>query len=299
MLITDETIEQYHANPALSNSKLKDFDSLGPKAYYLRYVRGGAEKKDTAAFRTGRAFETYLLEPAVFEEWFAVKPEGHDGRKGPGKDWLKEQELAGKTVIDRDDWESFEFMARAIREECQSAVELLANGIYQPTWRIDWPGVPGLQSRPDWGCEEGCARSDWKPYTLDVKTCRKLDLLISGKDIITYGYHKQAAIARLASEQGEAVHYLLAAEKEFPRRAMIIEISRTFVNIGEDWATYQLSKLADHYEADHWPLTVDDSIVVEPPTWLLRQYDEEMERATAAEAAAEPDIEDEGDGEAA
>lgn len=288
MLITDETIDEYHGNPALSHGQLRDFSELGPRGFFLRHVRREAPRPSTKALRAGRAFETYLFEPQVFEEWFAAKPEDYSGRTNKWKDWCTEQELSGKIIVDRDDFLAFEHMRSAL-DECASARALLETGIYQPTWRIGWHGLPGVQSRPDFGNMEGCARSEYRPYTLDVKTTRKLAGLVSGRDVVTYGYHTQAATARIASELPECIHYLLAFEKAFPCRAMVLEVSREFVNIGEDWAMGELAKIAEHYESDYWPLTVSDSAVVEPPVWLLRQHDARFEADVEQGEAVEPE----------
>lgn len=295
MLIVGEDLDHYHSHPACSHSKLRDFDSLGPKGYYLRHVKREQPRPDTKALRAGRAFETYLTEPETFKAWFVVKPEDYNGRTNKWKDWATEQELSGKTILDRDDFLAFEHMAKAVRE-CSSAMALLEAGVAQPTFRIDWGGLPGVQSRPDFANIEGCPRSDFRPYTLDLKTTKQLSDITTGRAIVKFGHHTQAAMARIACQEPECVSYLLAVEKAFPCRAVIVEIERTFVNIGEDWALSTLARLAEHYETDHWPLTVDDSVVVSAPRWLLAEYDAQFsddpgdveEGEAVAEAAESP-----------
>lgn len=287
-LILDEPIESYHSNPAISNSKLRDFDARGPRYYWMRHIRREIDRKDTVALRTGRALETYLFEPAAFAEWFVVKPVEFNGRKDVWKDWLTEQERSGKTVIEHKEFEAFEWMKKAIAE-CSTAQSLIEAATYQPSFRVPWSGLPGLQSRPDFGSVSGCPASDYRPFTLDLKTVRKLSDLTSGRSVANYGYHQQAAIAHIACEQPETVHYLLAAEKEAPQRAMVLELSPTFIHLGESWAHANLERLAEHYAADHWPLTIEDSMVVEPPAWMLRAFDDEH---------AENDNDDEPDTEA-
>lgn len=272
MRIDDCDIEAYHASNVLSHSKLKDFADLGPKGFYLRHVKRADPRPDTKALRAGRAFETYFFERAEFEAWFAVKPEAHNGRTNKGKDWVTEQEMSGKTILDRDDFAAFEHMSAAIRE-CASAMALLEQGFYQPTYRVKWAGTPGLQSRPDWCNEEGCARSDFRPYTLDFKTTRNLNDITTGRGVVKYGYHTQAAVARTAAEIPDCVSYLLVAEKAFPCRVVVVELDRMFVNIGEDWTYRTMTQIAEHYSADHWPLTTEDSVVVGPPAYLLAEHD--------------------------
>lgn len=269
MLITDETIEQYHAHKAVSHSKLRDFDTRGPRYYLLRWISGALKGPDSAAFRSGRAFETFLFEPTNFDAWFAVKPENYDGRKLDGKAWKTANEASGKVIVERADFASFEYMAKAIRE-CATASMLLEGATYQATRRIPWEGLPGLQSRPEFWNPEGCPASGFRPYTLDLKTTRSLSEITSGRSILNYGYHSQAGIARLCSEDPNTAHYLIVAEKALPNRAMVVELSETFVRLGESWARGALCRLAEHYGADYWPLTTQDSMVVEPPAWALR-----------------------------
>lgn len=270
-LILDLPMDAYQGDAAVSHGKLRDFEQLGPKGYWLRHVRGEAPRPDTKALRNGRAFETYLLDAPRFQEWFAVKPEGHKGTTNEGKRWVAEQEAAGRTIIDRDDFVNFEHMKRAI-DDCGAAKSLLEGCAYQPTWRTAWPGIPGVQARPDLANTSGCPMSDYRGYSVDLKTTRALDDLTTGRSIVKYGYHSQAATVRIASEGEIDVHYLLAVEKAFPCRAVVIEISRVFVDIGERWAATTLERLATHYEADFWPLVEHDTLVVEPPPWLLNQH---------------------------
>lgn len=275
-LLVDEDISDYHAHESVSHSKLRDFDQLGPKGFYLRHVRREAPRADTKALRNGRAFETFLCEPKRFDEWFVVKPADYKGTEKKWKAWVEAEEASGKTVIDRKDHAAFEHMESAIRE-CGAASALLEGSTYQPTWRREWAGLPGLQARPDWANMGGCPFSDYRPFTLDLKTTRALDDLTTGRSIVKYGYHSQAATVRLASEQTDMAHYLLAVEKAFPCRAVVIEVSRVFVDIGERWARATMERLSEHYSADFWPLVAHDSLLVEPPAWLLNQHYEQVE----------------------
>lgn len=280
-LLLDEDLAAYHADPAVSNGKIRDFDQLGPKGFYLRHVRHEAPRKDAAALMAGRAFETFLFEPRLFDGHFAVKPQGCNFTKPEWKAWKKEQEAARRTIIDRDDFLAFEHMAAAVHD-CGSARSLLEGCAAQPTWRTDWPGLPGLQSRPDMANLAGCPISDFRPYTVDLKTTRSLnelveqkraaDIPVGGRSLIRYGYHTQAATVRMSSGVGDLVHYLIVAEKAFPCRAIVLELPPVFVDIGERWVIEKIAELADHYQSDHWPLTREDLIVVQPPAWLLAQH---------------------------
>ena len=112
-----ETNEQYHANDAISHSKLELFRRR-PISYYRRFVaKTVARPEPTEAFRLGSAAHCAVLEPATFWDRYALRPEGIDRRTKDGKIAFAEFESAnaGKTIITQDEAGSVQEMTAAVQ----------------------------------------------------------------------------------------------------------------------------------------------------------------------------------------
>ena len=266
----EESIEQYHDNQAASHSKLRTFHKKGPRAYYLRHVKGGATEPKTEALILGQAFEDYLSDNLAqelatglsedFQSRYAIKPEGFNGRTKDGKAWLATMRATGTPVIGQDDVEMFERMMESIKE-LPGVWELLQGAQPQLSYRVDYPGIPGLQSRPDWTLPDnpllGIAH-------VDLKTCLDLDGI--DKAITTFGYHTQAACVRMTTRVDG--YFLLAVEKSFPNRAQLVHLSDDFIQLGERWVERQLGGIRACYESNTWPRVIEPTRVAHPPMWL-------------------------------
>lgn len=232
-----------------------------------------------------------------FAAHFAVKPEGMSFAHKDGKAWKAEQ--GQRTIITADDMSSVERLlkllperpaaprsvlegddaraiaalvetlgscplARALIDEAAKQVSILHDNVM---------GLPGVQSRPDWLCLNGCAASEWQPYALDLKTTLTLGQLASGRSILKYGYHRQAAMVRtsLALEGVDVSglrYLLLGAEKTFPFRWRVIEVPKELIDVGERWCERHMLRLADHYATGEWPLVDSEITVADVPAWF-------------------------------
>jgi hypothetical protein len=77
-IIYDEDINDYHATPAVSNSKLKDF-SKRPSLYKKKYIDKDVERKESKAFAIGSGLHAAVLEGiTAFNKNFCVLPDGFD-----------------------------------------------------------------------------------------------------------------------------------------------------------------------------------------------------------------------------
>jgi len=271
-IIRNESIEDYHGNVATSHSQLRDYAKRGPRYFWMKHREGSVPSEAKKAFDEGQAFEHFLFEPGLFEAEVAVKPEGFDGRTKAGKEWNRANE--NKLTIDHDAMRSFEWMRGAV-ESHGTAKAMIDACEQQVTFRGQLPGLTfETQARPDLVSFEGCKETDFEPFTLDLKTTLTLDKLTSGRGVIEFGYHTQVGMFDLHIRntedrtEGPLRHYLLAVEKQMPHRAMVIQLSPTFVAKGRFWCQEQLVSLGEHIDSDHWPLTIEDEIVLEPPEWL-------------------------------
>lgn len=262
-----EDIEVYHAGSAVSHSKLRTFHNIGPYGYHARHIRGEHKFKRTPAMVLGCAFEDWLmvaLDMMTHEEFdaaYAVKPEGFDGRTKNGRTWLANMKAADQMVIATEDKNMFESMLASI-DAMDGMMETLRQAEPQCSYRIEFPGLPGIQSRPDFSLPENgfMGRAH-----IDLKTIDSLNGIENS--IINYGYHTQAAMVANTTTVDE--YHLLVVEKAFPYRAQLIRISAGYIDLGTRWCMRKLGELRGCFETDTWPRVLETHRTVEPPAWLI------------------------------
>ena len=189
-----ESNQQYHANSAISHSKLEVFRRR-PQLYYRRYVaKTITPEPATAALRLGSAVHCSVLEPLEMTRRFAVRPDGIDRRTKEGKEKFAafEQQNAGKEILDMDEAAEVIAMTDAVRQN-DLAAQLLAHGQPELSWRTG--GSLTLQCRTDWFNRDGCALTEGRPYIVDLKTTESLSGEEFGsfeRTVFKYAYHRQA-----------------------------------------------------------------------------------------------------------
>lgn len=276
MITHDLSIEAYHQSKRVSTSKLKTLAGKGARAYYIAHEQSAWTEADTQAYLAGRAIEDALQRPAEFRAKYIARPQGMKFTTTEGKAWRAAQEALGLEILDSQDGRASVALLETL-EHCPTSQALMAAAEQQPTIVHEqverWGALPGLQSRPDWMCADGCAESEWLPFTLDLKTTATLDMLSNWRTITRFGYHKQAAMMRLCLElEGVDVscwrHLLLGAEKSFPYRWRVFELPLALVLDGYRWCVEQLDVLADHYATGEWPLVASEIVTVDVPPWV-------------------------------
>lgn len=287
MITLDLPIEDYLASKRVSHHKMRTLESCGPRAYWIRHEQHKHTPEDTKAFLAGRAMEDALQRPADFQARYIAKPQGMSFATKEGKAWRTEQQEKGLEVLDGEDARAIEALLSTL-ESCPMAKVLMGAASAQATIfhddvRDSW-NVPGLQSRPDWLCLDGCAASDWRPYCLDLKTTSKLQQLASGRSILGYGYHRQGGAVRmcLKREGVDLSHFrylLLGAEKAFPYRWRVFEVPISLLLEGEAWCGAQLDTLSQHYTDGHWPLVTSEIVMADVPRWHEGDSDDDSEAA--------------------
>jgi PDDEXK-like domain of unknown function (DUF3799) len=270
-ILHDISIDEYHRSKNVSSSKLRDFAAYGSCYYAARYVTGNLPDEHVTDARVyGQAFEDLLCTPKQFGLKYAVKPEGMSFAKTDGKTWKANAEAAGLTILAADDYAAMQAMIEGIYEN-ETATQLVQAARQQVTITCDHDGIPGLQARPDFFGDQGCAITGFLPYTLDLKTTATLQKLSSGRDIAEYGYHQQAAIGRECLRRNgvdDTLHYLLASEKRAPYRALVIRLDESWLNAGWHWSAEQIALLASHYASGNWPRNDEELITLSAPMWL-------------------------------
>lgn len=281
----DIKIDAYHRSPHISSSKLRDFSSRGPRFFHAKHVsRTSADEPDSDAFAFGRVLEDLVQGRGLDRNAYAVKPDGMSFANKEGKAWRAAQQADGKAIIVADDMQRMESMREALADN-ETALEMIRVCKAQPTIRCDFPPTPGLQARPDWLSLEGCLSSGYAPLVLDLKSTRSLAKIATGRGVIEYGYHVQAAIVRKLLESSgvlDARFFLLACEKALPFRCQVVEVTSEWLDAGWRWCERQLGKLAGHFERNEWPRVERELVALPPPPpWIDSDVSSEDEESAA------------------
>ena len=254
-----EPISEYHANPAISHSKLEVFRRR-PALYYRRYItKQIAPTEPGTAFRIGSAAHCLVLEPGTWADRYAIKPEGMDRRTAAGKAAFAEFEAKaqGKAIIDQDEAAQVTNLAEAVRNH-PLASQLFANGTPEVTWRTG-EAMP-LQCRTDWFNPDGCELTNGRPYVVDLKTVESLEDDAFGnfeRAVFRYGYHRQAGFyLPLITEivvKPVFDFFFVAVEKVEPFGVAVYRLTDEAVARGQDETVADLRRLAVCISKNEWP----------------------------------------------
>lgn len=293
MISRDLPIADYLGSKRISNHKLKTLAQKGARGFYIAHEQKRWAEDDTQAYLAGRAIEDALQRPAEFRAKYIAKPptstkEGNFSTK-EGKAWRDEQKAKGLVILESSDARASEALIQTL-EQCPISQALISASQEQVTlMHEEVPsriGLPGLQSRPDWLNFDGCGASEWRPYSLDLKTTIALSQLSNWKTIMRFGYHRQAAMTRLCLElegiDASAFRWLLlGAEKSFPYRWRVIEMPTALVEDGYRWCLRWLDVLEGYYSTGEWPLVESEIVMVNVPSWIEPSDDVEEESEAA------------------
>lgn len=261
-------IDRYHANKRVSSSMLKTFNALGARGYELRHIMNQDPMPQTKPMLIGIAYEDKVCgraEPIIIDG---------DGRTTGVKAQKAEAEAKNEERVaeglaphpiftGKGASEVSEFMSRSYANYLKNneATELVGQCVEQPTLFGSYPGLPGLQARPDWGNTDGVFP--------DLKVTEDLESFM--QKFVRFDYHVQAALVRrCAREMGieQTTHMHIVAERRFPFRVQVMDIPEELVQIGEARLERSLEALAACYRRDEWPLCAQ-RIVMRVPAWML------------------------------
>lgn len=256
-----ETNEQYHANDAISHSKLELFRRR-PISYYRRFVgKTLARPEATEAFRIGSAAHCAVLEPTTLLDRYTLRPYGIDRRTKEGKIAFAEFEAAnsGKTIMTAEEFAWVHEMTAAVNHH-PLASQLLAAGKPELTWRVEPKGGLALQCRTDWFNPAGCELSQGRPYVADLKTVESLDsdaFRNFERACFSFGYHRQAGfyLPLITEILGRPVFdfFFIAVEKVEPFGVAVYRLSDAAIARGQDETITDLIRLKSCLEGNVWP----------------------------------------------
>ena len=273
--IVDIPADEYHQAAKdghyLSSHLLSDFRAC-PLLYHKK-MTGSIEPTDTAAYQTGRALHTLILEGrARFDEEYLISSGPVNPKTGEpfGKttkvyrEWLAAQK---RPTIDS---EEFGWMSKL-----QSSVwlhpvanALLEHGRAEGTVRIALRGEP-CQIRMDWFNPD----FNGKPVIVDLKTCDNLSFF--ERDARKYGYPEQLAFYRQVFMEANggmnaAAHddpppevYIIAIEKREPYRCGVWKLTDELLDQATATNNTAMSVLKECRCRNEWPTGYEDERVMD------------------------------------
>ena len=273
--IIGEPLETYHANTAVSHSKLRYFAANFPATYKAKYLDKTIPEEQSEAFTFGSYFHSLALEGvAAVDARFVTAPEV-DRRTSSGKaTWAAFQaSLAGRQAISNEESALAQLMAVSVRSN-PTAVALLTKGTAETTFRHAKIPAMALQTRPDWWNPDGCELTDGRPYIVDVKTISNLKTEWHHQ-FFKFGYHLAAAFARAVIAdcdgwQGMEPDYLfLVVEKEGTHQCEIFRPDEGTLDESRRQNLCDLKRLLACYQTGNWPGGSMEIQNVSAPDWFL------------------------------
>lgn len=245
--VYDISNEQYHASNGISRSRLMLLDK-SPYHFWYEVLSGQAQAREsTPAMSIGSAFHTLLLEPAKFNEEFAVAPKV-DRRTKQGKDdWeIFATESAGKIILTDDQFSKVGQMVDLVGRH-EIVTTLLDESVFEQS--IYWTDKEtGLQfkTRPDiWS----------NKMVVDLKTTNDASSYGFTRSALNYGYYLQAGMAFEACKaigKPFEMFVILACEKEAPHVPAVYMMNDEALQFGIDQFTNYKKKLKACLESDKW-----------------------------------------------
>jgi hypothetical protein len=276
-IIRGEAPELYHANDAVSSTRLMDMRI--PRLYHMRHVVKTLPREDKREFDIGTAAHCLILEgrkaleertvlqPATYPcplyskggKMLTSKP-WHNGADYC-KSWTRAANEDGKTILTAEDFATIDKMAQAV-EENPDAVALLTGGESEVTFRVQHPAF-AVQARADhWHADEkSVAHSesrlwfDGQPICVDLKTCDTIEQFRA--HYFQHRYYYRAAFYRdvIADALGMTelpAFVFVAVEKSAPWRCEVFEPMESDLELGRAEMLADLKTLRGCFESGIW-----------------------------------------------
>ena len=265
--IVDIPADEYHEaakrGEFLSSHLLGDFRNC--PLLYKKKMSGQIEPIDTAAYQTGRALHTLILEGRTrFDEEYLISSGPINPKTGEPfgkttkayKEWLAAQK---RPTIDS---EEFGWMSKL-----QSSVwlhpvanALLEHGRAEGTVRVELHGEP-CQIRMDWFNPD----FNGKPVIVDLKTCDNLSFF--ERDARKYSYPEQLGFYREAFKEASGGTYcdvyIIAIEKREPYRCGVWKLTDELLDQATATNYTAMSVLKECRCRNEWPTGYEDERVMD------------------------------------
>lgn len=263
-------IEEYHRNTKLfpgfsmSSSGLRQIIRRPLEYWFSSPYNPKAEEPETKReLEFGKAAHMLLLGESGFSEKYALRPEHRpddmdkpvkDRRKWSGnandcKEWLKEQEDAGRTIITDTEIGHIRHMADALAKNEIIGQGALAGKI-ERTLVAKFGDIWG-KARPD-------ALPDTGGDVVDLKTAQSVDDDSLERAIYNHGYHVQAGFMRMVFREvmgadSFSSFSFVFVEKGPPYDVRVKTLKDRDIDLGERQARMGLSILGECLKRNEWP----------------------------------------------
>ena len=254
MIIYQESMDIYHANPAMGSGDIRDF-MRAPRLFRDR-MDGLLPAIESDAMAFGTAFHCAVLEPTKFADNYAVKPEGMSFATKEGKAWREEHE--GSTIISAKDKGRIDFMILRMPGEARA---FLVGGRSEVTFRVDFSGF-AVQCRADHISNDFAMMADLKT----ISAIEKVE-----KEVFARGYHIQARWYQriVERETGKLPEFrLVFCESAPPYRWRIVSLDGDYLNIADEKIDEAFSGIAACEKSGEWPDHKPLLMHLTPPPWL-------------------------------
>lgn len=285
-----ETDDVYHANQAISKSKLCDFlDS--PEFFRQKHILKMVGDEDTQAKSDGRAFHHLMrFGTKRFNADYPVEPDFGHCRKTDSTS----SEQAKENKLKRDLWRSengacietidaeknamFIAMHQSVCEH-PAALDLISDGRHEETWRITPAHLPfTVQCRPDLFNPNGCKTSGGKPYIADFKSIANISRGEDPKFLWEREFTQrryfiqdpfyQSVLGLLGAPVDDMEFYFIVTEKNHPHATAVFTASEEARGTGRKIIRTAITQLAECLSSGIWPSTPRTVQTCSIPEWL-------------------------------
>ncbi len=260
MIRYDMPEKEYHAHPAVSNSRL---NLLAISAAHMK----AKVWKDTPAKREGSAYHKQILEPLEFLKTYRVAPK-IDRRSNDGKAeyayLMAEVEEKGQILIFQDFMDRMKAM-KEVMQATTTASGLLTGGKYEVSvfWTDEETGL-------DCKCRIDCIKEDLRAIT-DLKKVADASWTGFQKAIGNYHHERQAGfyLEGLSQATGETwdTWNWVAQEAEAPFGIATYMPEAEDIQAGLQEARELLRIYKDCKEKNKWPGYPDRIQTITRPNW--------------------------------
>jgi hypothetical protein len=249
----------YRARPEINCSGLKLINK-SPLHY-----RSGLDqpKEETRAMLIGSAVHTATLEPHLFDQQYAIMPEGLDRRTKEGKAAFADLEQSGKIILSHDDYRDVCRIAISVQDH-ETASLFLKDGHAEVSIFTEIEGIPAK------------CRLDWlRPGVIcDLKTTDDASPSGFARSCANYGYDMQAAwyldCAEAAGISIDAFVFIVV-EKSAPYAVGLYELDAASLQVGRTKYQRALSLYRHCTDTGEWPGYSPEIISIQLPAWAMRE----------------------------
>ena len=255
----------------LGSSALDEFPRMSREAWSAKHQEGNSysDDSDSKAVALGSALDCLVTDPLAWDEKFAVRPDGLDGRTKEGKAWAAE--AGSRSILTADEHaqvvEAHKRVMHAIKLD-----ETINHGTarYQVTFRGEINGI-NVQTRPDIWIGE----TERATILTDLKYVNSTNFDGFDRQFVTGRYFLQAGLfSRLyrdATGESVKIAFLLAESGTATPRIREVAITADVLSCAEAAVAMRCQEIADRREEAGGFVDRPEYSVIELPGWARAQ----------------------------